>query len=177
MLDRKYRWLWWVVAGVELFWPLAFFAAMVLAAHASAAPVVLGPIIRPHQQAQPFPAGVLGGLIEDLDGGLFWNDGTTWQRIEPRPDAGPWVVQTSFAVTTEGAAFVAPVSAAWAAPTTEISCQPVATAADGLTPEAIAVAQLTATPMNQTPGAFDVLLHSPRGLQGTVRVDCTGVQP
>jgi len=73
-----------------------------------------------------------------------------------------------FAVTVTGQA--------WVTSTSEIVCAPLGTTADGLTPEAIAVADLGVSVANRVAATgFDVLVYSPNGLDGTLRVHCIGV--
>lgn len=65
------------------------------------------------------------------------------------------------------------VTAAWATATSKIVCAPYPTSADGLTPEAVAVAGLLATAQGAA-GSFTLRVFSPFGLTGTVRFHCTG---
>ncbi len=65
------------------------------------------------------------------------------------------------------------VTAAWATATSKIVCAPYPTTADGLTPEAVAVAGLQATAQSGV-GSFTLRVFSPFGLTGTVRFHCTG---
>lgn len=65
------------------------------------------------------------------------------------------------------------VTAAWATAMSKIVCAPYPTSADGLTPEAVAVAGLLATAQGAA-GSFTLRIYSPHGLTGTVRFHCTG---
>lgn len=63
----------------------------------------------------------------------------------------------------------------WVTATSRIVCAPHGTTADGLTPEAIAAASLTASVASLVVGVgFDVFVSSPAGLDGTVRLHCLG---
>lgn len=65
------------------------------------------------------------------------------------------------------------VSAAWATATSKVVCAAFPNAADGLTPETVAVAGLQATAQSGS-GSFTLRIYSPHGLTGTVRFHCTG---
>ena len=86
-------------------------------------------------------------------------------------------VEVSMALTTDGAFFSTTVTGqAWVAAGSEIVCEPLGTVDDGLTPEAVAIAGLRATAANRVVGTgFDLMVHSPYGLEGTVRFHCLGV--
>lgn len=59
--------------------------------------------------------------------------------------------------------------------TTRVSCTPFGTTADGLTVEAVIAAQLEVTVSDYvTSTGFTIWIHSPHGLEGTVRVHCVG---
>jgi len=82
--------------------------------------------------------------------------------------------EQAVAVTTEGVFFRQAVSLPAATATSKFTCQPFGTAADGLTPEVIAIAQLDVTVSDLVAGVgLNVNVYSPRGLSGTVRVHCT----
>jgi hypothetical protein len=67
------------------------------------------------------------------------------------------------------------VAAAWVSASSVIVCNVLGTTADGLTPEAINVAGLHVTAENRVAStSFDARVWNPNGLEGTIRVHCTG---
>lgn len=85
-------------------------------------------------------------------------------------------VEQSIAITSVGLFFQQTVTGqAWVTGTSKIVCSVFGTDADGLTPEAIAVAGLEVSVSNLSAGVgFTINVYSPHGLDGTVRVHCTG---
>jgi hypothetical protein len=66
------------------------------------------------------------------------------------------------------------VSLAATTSTSKFVCQPFGTTADGLTPEAIAIAGLEITVSDLVAGVgLNLNILNPRGLEGTVRIHCT----
>jgi hypothetical protein len=64
----------------------------------------------------------------------------------------------------------------WVTSSSVILCGVLGTTADGLTPEAINVANLGVTVENRVAGtSFDIRVVNWYGLEGTVRIHCTGV--
>lgn len=64
---------------------------------------------------------------------------------------------------------------AWVTATSRVVCSVFGTTADSLTPEAIAAAGLTVSVSDRVAATgFTIYLNSPYGLNGTVRVHCTG---
>lgn len=86
------------------------------------------------------------------------------------------VVETSVAITSLGSYFTATVTGqSWVTASSVIVCAVLGTDADGLTAETIAVATPRATVANRVVGTgYDLLIANPYGLEGTVRVQCTG---
>jgi hypothetical protein len=63
----------------------------------------------------------------------------------------------------------------WVTTSSIIVCQPLGTTADGLTAEAIALAELRPIVLNRIAGTgFSLLIYNPHGLAGTVRIHCLG---
>lgn len=63
----------------------------------------------------------------------------------------------------------------WVASGSEIVCTPFGTTADGLTPEAVSIANLNVSVSDKVAGdGFTVNVYSPNGLEGTVRAHCLG---
>jgi hypothetical protein len=63
----------------------------------------------------------------------------------------------------------------WVTTATKLACTPYGTTADGLTAEAIAVGNLGVTWSTPVAGVgVTVNVYSPRGLTGTVRIQCSG---
>lgn len=86
------------------------------------------------------------------------------------------VVETSVAITSAGSYFTATVTGqTWVTASSVIVCSVLGTDADGLTAETIAIATPRATVANRVAGTgYDLLIANPYGLEGTIRVQCTG---
>lgn len=85
------------------------------------------------------------------------------------------VVEQSVVLSGGSGIFSSTVSASWATATSKVVCGVLGTTADGLTPEAIAAAGLTVSVSDRSAGVgFTVMINSPFGLEGTIRVHCTG---
>lgn len=97
--------------------------------------------------------------------------GTTMTLNAAGGGSGGNFIEASLAVSA--AYHETSVTAAWATATSKIVCAPYPTTADGLTPEAVAVAGLLATAQGAA-GSFTLRVFSPYGLTGTVRFHCTG---
>lgn len=85
-------------------------------------------------------------------------------------------VETSVALSGGAGLFRTVVTGqGWVTGSSKVTCTVFGTTADGLTVETIAVAGLGLTVSNLSAGVgFTVNLSSPHGLEGTVRVHCTG---
>ena len=90
--------------------------------------------------------------------------------------SGSNVVEKSIALSGGSGYFAATVTGeTWVTTSSKITCGVLGTTADGLTPEAIAVAGLVVTVSDRVNATgFNVNVFSPYGLEGTVRVHCTG---
>jgi hypothetical protein len=148
------------------------------------------------------PLGVASGgtsLTASADDNVMVGNGTTWQTkaLTTCTGAGKAVtydaatntwgcntisgsggnyVEASIAVTSiQPNPAPVTVAAAWVGASSVIVCNVLGTTADGLTPEAINVAHLSVTAENRVAGvSFDARVLNPNGLEGTVRVHCTG---
>lgn len=84
-------------------------------------------------------------------------------------------VQQAVALTGPGLYTQAVTGLAWVQSNSRIVCRPFGTISDGLTPEVIAVAGLQITVGDIVAGdGFTIYVYSPYGLEGTVRIHCTG---
>lgn len=84
-------------------------------------------------------------------------------------------VEASVVLTSAGYFTTTVTGQAWVTSTSRVACTPFGTTADGLTPEAIAVAGLVVSVSSYSAGVgFAVNVYSPHGLAGTVRLHCTG---
>lgn len=85
------------------------------------------------------------------------------------------VLETSLTLTSSGLFRVTVTGATWVKATSNIVCGVLGTTADGLTPEAIAVAELGVSIQDRVNGVgFTVNVMNTKGLTGTVRIHCTG---
>lgn len=86
------------------------------------------------------------------------------------------VVETSVALSGGSGLFTQVVTGqAWVSTSSVIVCRVLGTTADGLTPEAIAVSGVQVTVSDRSAGVgYTLNLFSPFGLEGTLRVHCTG---
>lgn len=92
----------------------------------------------------------------------------------PSSGAGNFVEWT---VDLDGAGFFAATvtSQTWVTSSSIVVCSVFGTTADGLTPEAVAIAGLVVSVSDLVAGTgFNINIYSPYGLSGTVRVHCTG---
>ena len=85
------------------------------------------------------------------------------------------VVEASIDFTDSGFFSVVITGQTWVTATSKIVCAPFGTTVDGLTPEAIAIADLQASWSDPVVGTgFTLNVFNPAGLEGTVRFHCTG---
>lgn len=105
------------------------------------------------------------------------NAGNTAFECATVASGGGNAVDTTIAVTSDGVYFTTTVTGqAWVTASSVIVCNAFGTTADGLTPETVAVAAPMVTVANRSAGVgFDVLVSSPNGLEGTLRIHCIGV--
>lgn len=88
---------------------------------------------------------------------------------------GANVVEASVVLTGSGVFRTTVTGETWVKTTSKIVCAVLGTTADGLTPEAIAMAQLGVTIQDRVNGTgFTINVTNTIGLVGTVRVQCTG---
>jgi len=120
------------------------------------------------------PFSSLAAADFDLATNLVTIDDSKWATDA---QAGGNLVEVSLALTSVGMFFSTTVTGqAWVTASSKIVCGVFGTTADGLTPEAIAIAGLQPSVANRVAGTgFDLLVESPRGLDGTVRFHCSGV--
>lgn len=106
----------------------------------------------------------------------YWRGDGTWATPPGGGGGGNWLEQ-SVALTGVGAFFQSVVTGqAWVTSSSTIVCGVLGTTADSLTVEAIAIAGLVITVSDRVVGTgFTINVFSPYGLDGTVRVQCTGV--
>lgn len=85
-------------------------------------------------------------------------------------------VEASISLTEGGFYSVVVTGQTWVGVSSKIVCQPFGSTADGLTPEAVAVGELSVSTSDRVAGTgFTINVYSPNGLTGTVRLHCTGV--
>lgn len=86
------------------------------------------------------------------------------------------VVEASIALTGDGAYFSQVVTGqTWVTASSKIVCSVFATSADGLTVEAVTLGNLNVTVSDLVASTgFTLNVFSPNGLDGTIRVHCTG---
>ena len=156
----------------------AFFFAFVLSAAVASAGGVTYP---PKQVADEGTTLVLRPTLNFAGAGVTCVDDTTRTTCTIPGGGGGGGANTveysaSFGTTATAGLYSFTVTGqAWVTTSSIIVCQPLGTAADGLTAETIALAELRPIVTNRIASTgFNLLIYNPHGLAGTVRIHCLG---
>ena len=153
---------------------LAFFFAFILSAAVASAGGVTYP---PKQISDEGTTLVLRPTLNFAGAGVTCADDTTRTTCTiPGGGANTLEYSAAFGTTATAGLYTFTVTGqTWVTTSSIIVCQPLGTTADGLTAEAIALAELRPIVSNRIAGTgFDLLIYNPHGLAGTVRINCLG---